>query len=176
MTIDELLCKFQGKCWHEWKNTYLDNGHTVSTVPTKVCKKCGCEAGLSYSNPDFSDDHTAMELLRWIEENKLNMWKAFIEWARPAYVHWCWDYLLLLWVNNKVDADSKSYMRWVVLLAEWLRLEETREKWGWEECPNCEQGYAIRKVGDRMEGTTDRCQYCNGTGKIRAEWAKGEEG
>lgn len=54
-------------------------------------------------------------------------------------------------------------------------VDALKEKWGWEECPNCEQGYAIRKVGDRMEGTTDRCQYCSGSGKIRAEWAR-EEG
>jgi hypothetical protein len=127
MTIDELLTKFWGKCWHKWDWSIPEEG-----VPPYVCLLCGHRAK-DASRPDFSDDHTAMELLRWIEENKLNMWKAFIEWARPAYVHWCWDYLLLLWVNNKVDADSKSYMRWVVLLAGWLRLEETRNDWGWEE-------------------------------------------
>jgi hypothetical protein len=172
MEIDELLCKFQGKEW---------NG-----------PKSGCDAADYYKepeewgNPDFSDDHTAMELLRWFQEEKWEMWNRFEDFCHDKWgfqdggydifvKEWNSISIYLKWLHKLIPADSKPYMRWVVLLAEWLRLEETREKWGWEECPNCEQGYAIRKVGDRMEGTTDRCQYCSGSGKIRAEWAR-EEG
>jgi len=163
MTIDELLCKFQGLHWHEGV-TYPDG--------TQSRYKCSCMEHqsidpLSSLNPDFSDDRVAMELLRWMYEKKGHMLMDFVVWSEFQF-----NYIFSF---TFVEADSKPYMRWVVLLAEWLRLERTREKWGWEECPNCEQGYAIRKVGDRMEGTTDRCQYCNGTGKIRSAWAR-EEG
>jgi len=46
------------------------------------------------------------------------------------------------------------------------------ERFGWVTCPSCKEGYALRKLGERTEQTIDQCQKCNGTGKIRAEWAK----
>ena len=56
-------------------------------------------------------------------------------------------------------------MSWVVLLSEWLRLEEVGEKWGWEECPD--RAY---------DGCNHRgCAICHGTGKIRSAWAIPDE-
>lgn len=77
------------------------------------------------------------------------------------------------WVsNNFIPWLFSDRTRFVTLFAEFLRLPETVREFGWEECPNCEQGYAIRKVGHRMEGTTDRCQFCDGTGKVLSDWAR----
>jgi hypothetical protein len=35
-----------------------------------------------------------------------------------------------------------------------------------EKCPHCENGYATRKLGERIEITKDQCQHCEGTGNI----------
>ena len=107
---------------------------------------------------DFSSDHTAMELLRWFERERKDMCEAF----QKYFPLTAYDFSIFL------ERKGKSYMRWVVLLYEWLGLEETREKWGWEECP-CPPEFK----GD-VE-INKACPYCNGSGKIRAEWAR-EEG
>jgi hypothetical protein len=167
MTIDELLCKFQGLHWHEGV-TYPDG--------TQSRYKCSCMEHqsidpLSSLNPDFSDDHTAMELLRWMHKTKWRMWRAFRDYSYGKMVESeLMDFQF--WSFSFTQADGKQYMIWVSTLAEWLRLPETIRDFGWEECPNCEQGYAIRKVGHRMEGTTDRCQFCDGSGKVLSAWAK----
>ncbi len=181
MTIDELLCKFQGKCWHEWEyNEYWED--PVMGDVFRKCKLCGEKLihpqgstnPFDFLRPDFSDDHTAMELLRWFQREKKNMYDWFCAWMlrenpkAPVGIN-----NQLIYINQQIEADSKSYMRWVVLLAEWLRLEETREKWGWEECPdkNIIGGLCITKKDSKCpvkEG--DNC-----SGKIRAEWAR-EEG
>ena len=180
MTIDELLCKFQGKCWHEWEyNEYWED--PVMGDVFRKCKLCGEKLihpqgstnPFDFLRPDFSDDHTAMELLRWFQREKKNMYDWFCAWMlrenpkAPVGIN-----NQLIYINQQIEADSKSYMRWVVLLAGWLRLEETRNDWGWEECPECKDGYAMRKLGDRVETTIEQCQHCNGDGKIRAEWAR----
>ena len=131
MTIDELLCKFQGKCWHEWKEIYLTNNHTVSSSPIHVCKHCDIERYAKNDNPDFSDDRVAMELLRWFFKEKEGMFMEFYDYMDIVAE----DFLLL----KKVD--GKQYMSWVVLLAEWLRLEETRK----------EESHEQNKVGRRDE-------------------------
>lgn len=155
MTIDELLCKFQGLHWHKGI-TYPDG--------TRSLYKCSCMEHqsiepLSRLNPDFSDDHTAMELLRWFFKEKEGMFMEFYDYMDIVAE----DFILLK------EVDGKQYMSWVVLLAEWLRLEETREKWGWEECPTC------WRPGDYTGPLPMFCPRCNGSGKIRAEWAR-EEG
>lgn len=92
-------------------------------------------------------------------EERGDMLTAFVRWSE-----WHFNYIYLLTAWEK-EIEGKSYMRWVVLLAEWLRLEETIEKWGTERCPN-----------DFMAFTSyDMCPVCNGSGKVRAEWAR-EEG
>lgn len=156
MTIDELLCKFQGLHWHEGI-IYPDG--------TRSLYKCSCmehqsTEPLSSLNPDFSDDRTALELYRWFSTSKEDMFTEFEEYMDIS----TYDFIKFK------EVDGKNYMRWVVLLSEWLRLEETREKWGWEECPdkNIIGGLCITKKDSKCpvkEG--DNC-----SGKIRAEWAR----
>ena len=115
---------------------------------------------------DFSSDHTAMELLRWFQEEKKGMWRIF--WNE--YVSDSMTSFVVGWAIEKEEADSKLYMSCIISLAEWLRLEGTREKWGWEECPdkNIIGGLCITKKDSKCpvkEG--DNC-----SGKIRAEWAR----
>lgn len=158
MTIDELLCKFQGLHWHEGV-TYPDG--------TQSRYKCSCMEHqsidpLSSLNPDFSDDRVAMELLRWFGEKKLEMWRIF--WNE--YVSDSMTSFVVGWAIEKEEADSKLYMSCIISLAEWLRLEETREKWGWEEC---------KRDCDNICPSYDEEKYGTCSGKIRSEWAR-EEG
>ena len=60
------------------------------------------------------------------------------------------------------------------LMAEWLQLDSTVKRFGQSKCKYCEDGYTLRLLGGRVEVTNDMCQHCNGTGRIRAEWAKEE--
>ena len=174
MTIDERLCKFQGKCWHLWEYDWRG---------LQICSKCGIDRIYSSiknnyvnDNLDFSDDHTAMELYRWFSTAKEKMFTDFN--------NWCAETKPIAFISKvgffaHTPREGKSYMRWVVLLSEWLSLEETMEKWGWEECQ-------YRKEWPRVtdkRGSVFFCEKecgkepppCNGSGKIRAEWAR-EEG
>ena len=61
---------------------------------------------------------------------KEEMWIAFEVWiytrkdsSRPH----------IPWLHKPLDGVPRR----VSLLSEWLGMEETREKWGWEECPTC---------------------------------------
>ncbi len=162
MTIDELLCKFQGLHWHKGI-TYPDG--------TQSRYKCSCMEHqsidpLSSLNPDFSDDRVAMELLRWFQREKKNMYDWFCAWMlrenpkAPVGIN-----NQLIYINQQIEADSKSYMRWVVLLAGWLRLEETRNDWGWEE---------VCSTFQRETNPCGSCTKCDGSGKIRSKWAREE--
>jgi hypothetical protein len=145
MTINnERLAKFEGKCWHE-----VDKG---------LCKHCG---KFLPDNPSYSTSPADRErLLEYLMEKK-DMWDEFCEWAWkknseervwnkvPWFVHW---------LTHPLDGTP----RWVSLLSEFLGLEEVREKFGWEKCPNCDVFY------------TGFCTTCSGTSKIHAEWAKEE--
>jgi len=159
MTIDELLCKFKALHWHKGI-TYHDGAQSRY--------KCSCMEHqsiepLSSLNPDFSDDHTAMELLRWFQREKKNMYDWFCAWMlrenpkAPVGIN-----NQLIYINQQIEADSKSYMRWVVLLAGWLRLEETRNDWGWEE---------VCSTFQRETNPCGSCTKCNGSGKIHSKWA-----
>lgn len=162
MTIDELLCKFQGKCWHIWVRDWRG---------LQTCSKCGIDRiynsiknNYANDNPDFSDDRVAMELLKWMHQSRIEMMEAFDgEFPLTAY-----DFI------NRLEREDKSYMYWVVLLAEWLRLEETREKWGTERCVDC-RGTGTHKYEDECGDCLEACPACSGSGKIRSAWAR-EEG
>ena len=164
MSIDELLCKFQGLEWHQrYDNTQRYRRPSPCTCGKQYTTVWNLKLHLKVANPDFSDDHTAMELLRWFFKEKEGMFIGFYDYMDIVAE----DFILLK------EVDGKQYMSWVVLLSEWLRLEETREKWGWEECPdkNIIGGLCITKKDSKCpvkEG--DNC-----SGKIRSAWAREEE-
>jgi len=100
------------------------------------------------------------------------MYYEFHEWAEFNYGQGMYRIDFDIWLM--LPMPYNSIPEWLLLLQEWLELKETRERFGWVTCPSCKEGYALRKLGERTEQTIDQCQKCNGTGKIRTEWAKGE--
>jgi len=101
------------------------------------------------------------------------MWEAFGGWQwerwfdtdkRPFTIQSNY-----IWLFSLTDEGEPRIM---VLLSEWLALPETREKWGWEECPECEGKGDVTPYG--VNKNEFYCQNCNGTGRIVAKWAKEE--
>ena len=147
MTINnELLAKFEGK-WKEWKLSYLVDGlYNVD---------------YDSLNPSYSTSPDDRERLWGYLMGKEEMWMTFYLWAytkkepeNPDRVVYDWPFVS--WLTLPLDGVP----RWVSLLSEWLRLDETVERWGYTECKNahcCE---------------CHDCAECNGSGRIRAEWAR----
>ena len=120
--------------------------------------------------PDYSTSPADRGRLWEYLMGKEEMWNSFLDWSVKQY----WrpqtkaDRGFFPWLSLPLDGVP----RWVSLLSEWLGMEETREKFGQSKCKHCEDGYALRLLGGRVETTNDTCQHCDGTGKIRAEWAR----
>ena len=177
MTIDnELLAKFEGKCWHELHEIYLTNNHTVATTPVQECALCGCRYP---EYPDYSASPDDRERLWLYLMGKEEMWTAFYLWSyaekSPEECHRVvGDWPFVSWLTR---LDDNGVPRWVSLLSEWLRLDETIERFGWEQCTednrpsDCMQDrdecrLQVGKMGD----SSGKCCL----GKIKAEWAKEE--
>ena len=166
MTINnELLAKFEGKCWHKTTNEY----------PFR-CAICGQSETdwqgwfICPHNPDYSTSPADRERLWGYLMGKEEMWKAFDGWA------WVQSGDLrttefIPWLFSPLDGVP----RWVSLLSEWLRLDETIERFGWEQCTednrpsDCMQDrdecrLQVGKMGD----SSGKCCL----GKIKAEWAR----
>jgi len=82
-----------------------------------------------------------------------------------------YDWPFVSWLFSPLDGVP----RWVSLLSEWLGMEETREKFGWVECPE----YARCSISDGEDGSLEWCKNydagecdCKPFGRIRADWAK----
>lgn len=144
-------------CWHEWK--YTNDGHC--SFFECVCKKRNFVC--APNNPDYSlPDHWTKLKDKLFEDER--MWKAFcargyticqkdgfprvdyfIEWLFFDYAHFC------------------------TLFVKFLCLDETREEFGWMECPH----YPVECDGRyKGNGTYEWCESCNGSGQILRPWAK----
>ncbi len=160
MTINnERLAKFEGKCWHETTNEY----------PFR-CAICGQSETdwqgwfICPHNPNYSTSPDDRERLWLYLMGKPGMYICFENWA--------WDKqqkskLMHLTITQWLFSPLDGVPRWVSLLSEWLGMESTRERFGWVECPTCEN-----KGGTEVLGFTVVCPSCSGTGKVRAEWAR----
>ena len=114
--------------------------------------------------PDFSDPSHRDEFFTWLTKERPEMWLNFRHFAFKA------------WIKD-MDATAE-FIPWLFfqspsrprdLMAEWLRLDETVERFGWVEhhCSHC-------RKGDVQMHYTHPCEKCGAIGgKIRAEWAKG---
>ncbi len=136
MTIDnERLCLFEGQKWHK----------------------------RSEINPDYASSADYRERLWEYLMGKEEMWMQFYIWSHEKKEQGdcnrvIYDWPFVSWLFSPIDGVP----RWVSLLSEWLRLDETVERWGYTECKNahcCE---------------CHDCAECNGSGRVRAEWAKEE--
>ena len=120
--------------------------------------------------PDFSDPSHRDEFFTWLTKERPEMWEGF-----RRYSHNVWrDDSKFSYSTVITDYDGYFYA-WLFfsdparprdLMAEWLRLEETVERWGWTPCdgfPEC------------MQGERDVCKYpdmrCEGNGKTRGQYA-----
>ncbi|MEN6320705.1 MAG: hypothetical protein ABFD82_18355 [Syntrophaceae bacterium] len=172
MINHKLLCLLEGKCWHEWEGGWSFPGGQHDYK----CKKCGLIIPLAMLqdlhlpipvSPDYSSPNTYLPFLQWFWKEREVMWYSFTFWAytrkctlpdKDAYYVWLYS----------LTPDNEP--RIMVLLSEWLSLPETRKIWGWEECPECEGKGDVTSYG--VNKNEFYCQNCNGTGRIKAEWAK----
>jgi hypothetical protein len=175
----KLLCLLEKKCWHE----------PDRRSGSAKCIHCGmwidmddvgnlCKA----YNPDYSSPNTYIPFLQWFWKEKREMWEEFGNWQwerwfqedealRPYTINSNYMWLFSL--------TTEGEPRIMVLLSEWLALPETREMWGWEECPYRKEWHRTAKDGGSSFFCEKECKQepppCNGTGRIKAEWAKGAE-
>lgn len=166
MNPDKLLTLLMGRCWHEWiqvKNRKSGNlpfehlclcGH--SALSNRETLHVVCSPNPSYSDPRHRD-----EFFTWLTRERGEMWEMFLSWALRQYEHpWAWEGKTIAWLFFSSPSRPRD------LMAEWLQLDETVERWGWTPCdgfPEC------------MQGERDVCKYpdmrCEGNGKTRGQYA-----
>ncbi len=168
MINHKLLCLLEGKCWHEWEGGWSFPGEQHDYK----CKKCGLIIPLAMLqdlhlpipvSPDYSSPNTYIPFLQWFWKEKREMWGRFLGWVyikehKPALSGMWKTGIFISWLFSLTPDNEPRIM---VLLSEWLALPETKEKWGWEKdaCNN------------RLD-CSDCNKDCDGTGRIKAEWAK----
>jgi hypothetical protein len=157
MTIDnELLAKFEGRCWHE-----VDKG---------LCKHCG---KFLPDNPSYSTSPDDRERLLEYLMGKKDMWRYFQDWACDVWeedvdlvergTSWNTEADRLAWLFLPLDGVP----RWVSLLSEWLGMDSTVERFGKVKCSNCIAG--VEESGPTF---IKECTVCDGSGKVLAPWAR----
>ena len=121
--------------------------------------------------PNYSTSPDDRERLWGYLMGKEEMWKAFKTAILTAKIGEPYDTDLIVYLFSFIDGIP----RWVSLLSEWLGMEETREKFGWVECPE----YARCSISDGEDGSLEWCKNydagecdCKPFGRIRADWAK----
>jgi hypothetical protein len=115
------------------------------------------------SNPDFSDPRHLYEFFTWLIKERPQMWEEFHKFAEEQYNRGIlFFHKFDAWLFFSDPARPRD------LMAEWLQLDETVEKFGWERCPNLDIE-DIESMSCRNNG--DNCQPCS-YGKILAPWAR----
>ena len=124
--------------------------------------KHGKDTTVAY--PDFSLPAHRDEFFTWLTKERPEMWEGF-----RRYSHNVWrDDSKFSYSTVITDYDGYFYA-WLFfsdparprdLMAEWLRLDSTVERFGWVKCP-------IHCCDCPDNGKT-----CMDTGKVLSEWAK----
>ncbi len=168
MTINnELLAKFEGKCWHAVKQSA--DVQRIISVPA-ICS-CGviCDANgpmkrhIKDSNPSYSTSPDDRERLWGYLMGKEEMWKAFKTAILTAKIGEPYDTDLIVYLFSFIDGAP----RWVGLLSEWLGMDETVERFGKVKCSNCIAG--VEESGPTF---IKECTVCDGSGRVLAPWAR----
>ena len=168
---DELLTLLMGKCWHSVEYNVMSQSWICSICNEEFREGDEREA----DNPDFSTSPDDRERLWEYLMGKKDMWRYFQDWTYDVWeedvdlvergTSWNTEADRAAWLHKPLD----GVQRWVSLLSDWLGMEETREKWGISKCPHypkeCNGCY-------RGNANYEWCESCDGTGRIRAEWAK----
>ena len=162
MTINnELLAKFEGKCWHKTTNEY----------PFR-CAICGQSETdwqgwfICPHNPDYSTSPADRERLLLYLMGQEEMWMQFYIWSHEKKEQGdcnrvIYDWPFVSWLFSPLDGVP----RWVSLLSDWLGMEEVREKFGTTEV--CSE---FNRWHNPCPQFCDKCD--DGSGRIRADWAK----
>ena len=104
----------------------MTNGHTVSTVPTKICKQCECEAGLSFNNPDPLNNKGDY----WSLVEKMMKHEGWIKFEVYA-----WGEYLKETGNEARTSKFPPWLllspkRFIDLVCEWLGRKDVQEAFG----------------------------------------------
>ena len=154
MNPDKLLTLLMGKCWHELE---FDETAMTKWVNPWVCKYCGERFSNGRAdNPPFSDPADRDEFFTWLCRERGEMWEAFEHHAFMAWISAPEKDRFIPWLFFSSPSRPRD------LMAEWLRLDEVREKFGWVD--------VSQDICGQCEGGKDGEMCTNG--KIRAEWAR----
>ena len=110
--------------------------------------------------PNYATSPDDRERLWLYLMGKPGMFNHFFDWCRDMDTD---DDDVVIFIFSPLDGIP----RWVSLLSEWLGMEETREKFGWVECPEFEKDIVCTFIE-----CSQRNSGCAITGRIRAEWAR----
>jgi len=158
---DELLTLLMGKCWHSVEYNVMSQSWICSICNEEFREGDKREA----DNPDFSDPRHLYEFFAWLCRERREMWEGFTDWidakgerdlSIPA--PWLWS-KLIPWLFFQSPARPRD------LMAEWLRLDEVREKFGTTEV--CSE---FNRWHNPCPPFCDKCD--DGSGKVLAPWAR----
>ena len=160
---DKLLTLLMGKCWHSVEYNVMSQSW--------ICSICGEEfrEGDEHKadHPDFSRPADRDEFFTWLTKKRPEMWESWYLWVYAnrtpdEYRRVVGDWPFIHWLFFQSPSRPRD------LMAEWLRLDETVERFGWVEhhCSHC-------RKGDVQMHYTHPCEKCGAIGgKIRVEWAR----
>jgi len=125
--------------------------------------------------PDYSTSPADRGRLWEYLMGKEEMWNSFLDWSVKQY----WrpqtkaDRGFFPWLFSPLDGVP----RWVSLLSEWLGMDSTVERFGWVECQYKKEWPRTKPDGKstffcELECNKKDIPSCNGTGRVRAEWAR----
>jgi hypothetical protein len=131
MNPDKLLFQLQRdgkKCWHKADPSNPDEClRCKSAFQNKNGEPYKCEL----DNPSFSDPHHREEFFTWLCRERREMWEMFLSWALRQYEYpWAWEGKTIPWLFFSSPSRPRD------LMAEWLQLDSTIERFGYVECPD----------------------------------------
>jgi len=159
---DKLLTLLMGRCWHE----PTDVNNPFAKSPCIHCGKIlihwphGWFAEGENITPDFSRPADRDEFFTWLCRERREMWEGFTDWidakgerdlSIPA--PWLWS-KLIPWLFFQSPARPRD------LMAEWLQLDSTIRRFGYEQGE-----LTVEAAWDDGDWGTGKCT-------VLSEWAK----
>lgn len=170
--INRLIALWMGECWHEWEPISKSINGNPNCIHCHIGKYFDGEK----RNPDFSQPEHFASFTGRLFENK-EMWATFENWVEyDKCLHETKD--MTMWELIAFFFSDRT--RFCTLFAEFLRLPETVERFGWE-------GGKKDCIQTCPQFSTETFKYScpdfdagNCTGKVLSAWARyakeGEDG
>lgn len=158
-----------GGCWHEMIPAFPCPDVTDYKFRGHKCKKCGfywstkIEDG--YGTPTYTNDAPFSNFLRVLFEEE-RIWFVF---RYYSVCRWMQEDTQLYYDNGEARFERWLFSdrdRFLHLFIEFLSLENTQGKWGWEKanCPiPCSDCLAYKTMNNID---------CNGSGQVPRKWLK----